>query len=270
MTCFICTTCGSQFADSAAPPGCCQICMDERQYVGWDGQAWTRLEELRQRHRLRFEKEGEGVTGVGIEPHFAIGQRALLVQTASGNILWDCVALIDDEAVSRITAMGGLEAIAISHPHYYTVMVEWSEAFGGVPIYLHEADRQWVMRPHRSIAHWSGDTVGIAPGVTLVRCGGHFPGGTVMHWAEGAGGGGALFAGDVIQVCQDRNAVSFMYSFPNYIPLNATAVSHIAASVRPYRFEPIFGAFARRNVAAGGRGVLERSLARYLKAIAPS
>jgi hypothetical protein len=268
MTCFICTTCGTQFAESAVPPKSCPICLDERQFVGWDGQSWTRLEEMRQRYRLRFESEGEGITGIGIEPHFAIGQRALLIQTGAGNVLWDCVALVDDDAVRRIKAMGGLQAIAISHPHYYTVMAEWSEAFGA-PIYLHEADRQWVMRPHRSIEHWAGDTKVVGPGVTLIRCGGHFPGGTVMHWAEGAGGKGALFAGDVIQVCQDRKSVSFMYSFPNYIPLNAATVSHIAAKVEPFRFEPIFGAFAKRNVPVNGRAVLERSVARYLRAIAP-
>ena len=27
--------------------------------------------------------------------------------------------------------LGGIAAIAISHPHYYTSMVEWSRAFGG-------------------------------------------------------------------------------------------------------------------------------------------
>ena len=56
--------------------------------------------------------------------------------------------------------MGGIKAIAISHPHYYSSMVEWSRAFGGVPIYLHAADRQWVMRPDHAIVFWEGEIKG--------------------------------------------------------------------------------------------------------------
>jgi hypothetical protein len=268
MTSFICITCGTQFAESAAPQASCPICLDDRQFVGWDGQSWTTLDDLRRSHKLRFEAEDDGVTGISIEPHFAIGQRALLVQTQSGNVLWDCVALIDEDAVRKIQALGGLSAIAISHPHFYTVLGEWSEAFGGVPVYLHEDDRQWVMRPHRSIVHWNGNTHRIAPGLTLIRCGGHFPGSTVMHSAESAGGRGALFSGDTIMVAQDRKSVSFMHSFPNFIPLNAASVRRVAAAVAPYRFGKIFSGFGRRNVMREGEAVLERSVARYLEAIA--
>jgi hypothetical protein len=267
MTPFICVTCGMQFSKTEAPPSICAICTDDRQFVGWEGQTWTTLEKLRTTHKLRFEDEDIGVTGVGIEPHFAIGQRALLVQTPHGNVLWDCVALVDDETMRRIEAAGGLKAIAISHPHYYTVMAEWSDAFGGIPIYLHEDDRKWVMREHPAIVHWKGDDREIAPGLTLIRCAGHFPGATVMHWAQGAKGEGAVFAGDVIAVNLDRASVSFMHSFPNYIPLDAGAVRRIGEVMAPYRFAKIFGAFSGRNVMADGRAVFERSVARYLKAI---
>jgi len=193
---------------------------------------------------------------------------AVWVRTAQGNVLWDCVADIDADAVKSIAGLGGLRAIAISHPHYYTVLAEWSEAFGGIPVYLHALDRQWVMRPHGDIVHWDGETQPLWDGVTLVRCGGHFPGGSVMHWAQGAGGRGALFTGDVMQVGQDRNSVSFMHSFPNYIPLNAASVKTVAKAVIDYPFETIFGAFARRNVMIDGKAVLARSVERYLEAIA--
>ena len=49
MTNYICVTCGTQFADSQTPPAHCPICEDERQYIGWNGQQWTTLEELRQK-----------------------------------------------------------------------------------------------------------------------------------------------------------------------------------------------------------------------------
>ena len=97
----------------AAPS--CPICDDVRQYVRWSGQEWTTFEELRKTHRNVFMEEG-GLTGIGIEPAFAIGQRALVIPTPDGAVLWDCVSLITEEAVERIRCLGGLKAIAISHP----------------------------------------------------------------------------------------------------------------------------------------------------------
>ena len=109
--------------------------------------------------------------------------------------------------------MGGISAIAISHFHCYSSMVEWSRAFGNVPIYLHASDRQWAMRPDNSVVFWDGEIRELLEGLTLIRWGGHFDGGTVLHWASGAGGKGALLTGDILQVVQDRRHVSFMYSY---------------------------------------------------------
>ena len=114
-----------------------------------------------------------------------------------------------------------LKAIAVSHPHYYGAVADWSDAFGGVPVYLHGDDRAFVTRPHRSIEPWSGDSCRLSDDILLLRCGGHFAGGTVLHWRAAADGRGALFTGDVAMVAMDRRSVSFMYSYPNYIPLNA-------------------------------------------------
>jgi glyoxylase-like metal-dependent hydrolase (beta-lactamase superfamily II) len=132
-----------------------------------------------------FRREGE-LIGIGTSPSFGIGQRALLVRTRHGNVLWDCISLIDDAIVDIVNALGGVEAIAISHPHYYTTMVEWSAAFGGIPVYLHAADRRWIMRSAPCLQLWTEPTREILPGVTLIRVGGHFDGGTVLHWADGA------------------------------------------------------------------------------------
>src|SRR5690606_12709356 len=147
---FICTTCGTQFAETDEPPAECKICTDERQYVGWAGQQWTTLADLRQSHRIVVRLEEAGLYGIGMEPSFAIGQRALLVTHPKGNVLWDCIPLIDDGLVEMVKGIGGISAIAISHPHYYTSMVEWSRAFD-CPIYLHSADRKWVIRPDPAI-----------------------------------------------------------------------------------------------------------------------
>ncbi len=267
MPAFICNTCGSQFTPSEHPPPDCPICLDERQFVPPGGQAWTTLEVLARRHFNCFRQHEPGLIGIGMEPRFAIGQRALLVRTPQGNVLWDCIPLIDAATIEIVKGLGGLTGIAISHPHYYSTMVEWSHAFGGVPVHLHAADRQWVMRPDPAIKFWDGDTLALAPGVTLIRCGGHYAGGTVLHWAAGGSGKGALLTGDIVQLIPDRRYVSFMRSYPNLIPLSAPAVARIGAMLEPYAFDVLYGAFFDRVIPQGGKEAIRRSVARYIAAI---
>ena len=263
----ICITCGTQFAETAAAPERCPICEDERQYVNWSGQRWTSLEALREGHRNVLREEEPGLTGIVTEPSFAIGQRALLLQTAGGNILWDCLSLIDEATVDAVRSRGGLTAIAISHPHYYSSLVEWSRAFGSVPVYLHADDREWIMRPDPAIRCWEGEASRLGEGVTLIRCGGHFPGASVLHWAGGAGGRGALLTGDTLQVVPDRRHVSFMRSYPNLIPLSGAAVRRILGAVRPYAFDRIYGAFTGRTIPRAAKEAVARSADRYANAI---
>jgi hypothetical protein len=267
---FVCTTCGTQYAESGKPPAACAICQDERQYVKATGQQWTTLDKLRLTNRNSIKFEEPGLIGIGLEPHFAIGQRALLVQAPAGNVLWDCVSLIDDATREAVRALGGLAAIAISHPHYYSSMVAWSEAFGGVPIYLHAADRRWVMYPDPAIVFWEGETLPLAEGLALVRCGGHFDGGTVLHWAAGAEGKGALLSGDILQVCADRRHLSYMYSYPNYIPLSAPVVRRVVQAVEPFAYDRIYGAWWDKVIDRDGRAAVARSAERYLRAIGAS
>ena len=127
-----------------------------------------------------------------------------MIQSGYGNVLWDCMSLIDDQTVQAIEALGGISAIAISHPHYYSSMIEWSDAFGGVPIYIHAADAGWLGRRSDNLVLWEQKTLPLSPEVTLVHCGGHFDGSAVLHWAQGADGKGALLTGDTIYVVTDR------------------------------------------------------------------
>jgi hypothetical protein len=264
MPAFICATCGSQFTPSQAPPPSCPICEDERQYVPPGGQKWTTLDELAPRHFNCYQQYEPGLIGVGTVPEFAIGQRALILRAADGNVLWDCISFIDAATIELVKGLGGLAAIAISHPHYYSTMVEWSRAFGGIPIYLPAADRQWIMRPDPVIKLWEGDTLQLAPGIMLIRCGGHFAGGTVLHWAGGGQGRGALLSGDIVQLIPDRRHVSFMRSYPNLIPLSAPAVARIGAILEPFSFDVIYGAWFDRVIPRGGKEAVKRSIARYI------
>ena len=255
---FICVTCGTQFQDSEAPPAECPICTDPRQYVPPEGQQWTTLTELATDHHNDIRAEGD-LVGIGTEPSFAIGQRALLVPFGDSNLLWDCITLLDDASAEEVEHRGGLAAIAISHPHYYSGMVEWAHRFS-CPIYLHGADADWVMRPDPAIEHWDGDLNELGWGLTLVRGGGHFPGGTMLHRAEGAG---VLLTGDIIQVIPDRTHVGFMWSYPNLIPLPETAVQGIAAAVEPFAFDVIYGAWWGRVIPSGAKEIVRRSAERY-------
>jgi glyoxylase-like metal-dependent hydrolase (beta-lactamase superfamily II) len=256
-----------QYAESALPPADCVVCLDERQYVKRTGQQWTTLDRLRLTNRNSIKLEDPSLIGIGIEPPFAIGQRALFLRASTGNILWDCIPLLDEATVEAIQAMGGISAIAISHPHYYSSMVEWSRAFGGAPIYIHADDGKWMMRPDKSVVFWEGETRILADGLTLIRCGGHFEGGTVLHWADGASGNGALLTGDIIQVVADRKHVSFMYSYPNYIPLAASAIRRITKAVDPFRYDRVYGAFWDMVIERDGKAAVERSAARYLRVV---
>jgi hypothetical protein len=266
MTNYLCATCGTQFPSTEVPPERCPICEDERQYVGWGGQQWTSLEALRQNHTNRIAEEEPGLWGIGSEPAIAIGQRALLVNAPAGNVLWDCISLLDNTTVDAVRERGGIKAIAVSHPHYYSSMIEWSHAFDA-PVYLHADDCQWVVRPDRAIRFWAGETLALGDGLTLIRCGGHFPGGTVLHWAAGAEGRGAMLTGDIIDVAQDRRWVSFMYSYPNKIPLSAAAVRRIVGAVEPFQFDRIYGAWWGRVVAADAKAAVARSAERYIRFI---
>ena len=264
---YICMTCGTQYPESSTPPAHCPICEDERQYIGPNGQQWTTLAELQQEHTNIIKEHEPGLTGIGSEPRFAIGQRALLLQTPAGNLLWDCITLIDEATVDAVQALGGVAAIAISHPHYYSSMVEWSRAFGNAPIYLHAADRAHAMRSDPAIVFWEGETLPLLESLTLVRCGGHFAGGTVAHCPQGAEGRGVLLSGDIIQVVQDRRFVSFMRSYPNLIPLPAAAVERIVAAVEPFAFDRIYGAWWETVVAQDAKAAVHRSAERYIRAI---
>jgi hypothetical protein len=258
----ICRTCGVQYGAARED---CPICLDERQYVGWDGQQWTTLGELAAAgHRGVIREEGPGVVGIGTEPAFAIGQRAALVTTPAGNVLWDAITYLDDDLAGRVRGLGGISAVAVSHPHFYGSMIEWAHEFGA-PVYIHERDRQWVARPDPAVSFWQGDTLAIGDGLTLINVGVHFAGGQVLHWAGGEEGRGVLLSGDILTVVQDRRWVSFMYSYPNLIPERPVVIRRGLALLEPYPFERVYGAWWRRVVHTDGAAAVRRSAERYLR-----
>jgi glyoxylase-like metal-dependent hydrolase (beta-lactamase superfamily II) len=256
MPAFICFACGTQFPPSKEPPDRCPICEDYRQPVRREGQAWTTLEELRSDHHNELRDLEPGLVGIGISPRFAIGQRALLIQTPGGNVLWDCIPVLDASTASRIHELGGIQHIAISHPHYYSSMVDWAHEFGAT-IHLAAADRDWVMRPDPSISFWSG-SVEPVPGVRVIQTGGHFEGASVLHWQ------GALMTGDIIYVLPGRDArVSFMRSYPMLLPLSEALLAGLLAAIGDLGYDRIYGAWWESVIDSNAKQVVSESTELY-------
>ena len=119
-------------------------------------------------------------------------------------------------------------AIAISHPHYYTTMVEWAHAFD-CPI-LVPRGRPRVgdasRRRGRALVGRHPRALGRPDAAAARRA---LRGGQVLHWPEGD----ALLSGDIVQVLPGGRWVSFMYSYPMLIPLPAREVERIAAALEP-------------------------------------
>src|ERR1700758_527309 len=257
MPAWICRTCGVQNPPSDEPPAACPICLDERQYVGWGGQQWTTMAELAADRSVLLRGEEPDLIGGGVEPAFAIGQRALLVRTPHGNVLWDCVSLLDDAARARIAELGGIAAICLSHPHFYGANAEFADAFGA-RIFIPRADQQWVQRPSPRIEYFDEGAEPV-PGVSRARVGGYFDGAAVLHWPAGSEGRGALLTGDTITVVSDRDWVSFMWSYPNLIPLDEVTVLDIAERAGRFSFDRVYGGWWGRVVVADGAAAVRRS-----------
>jgi hypothetical protein len=260
---WICATCGNHYPGTESPPASCVICADERQWVPRSGQRWTTHQDLAAdgRHCELWEEE-PGLLGIGVTPSVGIGQRALLVRTGQGNLLWDPPGFVDDDAIGRVREAGGLRAVTASHPHFYGAMAEWAHAFGA-DVLVPEADADWVTRPDPAIRTWAGQ-LDVLPGVTLVQCGGHFPGSAVVHWAAGAGGAGALLTGDTIFVTPGEDRLSFIWSAPNRLPLPEPLIRGILDAVAPFPFDRIYGGWAP-TIHTGARQLLEASAQRYIQ-----
>ncbi len=264
METWICATCGNHFPDPR--PDVCVVCADERQWVPPGGQQWTTLAGLAAAgHRSVVREVEPGLTGIGAEPPVAIGQRALLVSTDEGNVLWDPSGFIDDAAVAAVRSAGGLAYVTASHPHFYGAIASWAREFDA-EILVPEDDAAWLRAgPDVRVRQWRSEVFGVLRDVTLVQCGGHFPGSAVLHWATGADGRGVLLAGDTIFVTPGEDRVSFIWSAPNRLPLSEAAVENVVSSVEPFAFDRIYGGWWTPVLRSGARDVVRRSASRYIE-----
>lgn len=264
-----CSTCGVERRPPL--PRVCPICADERQYVPASGQRWTTPEAARDRGaRVEFTEWEPSVVGLIHHDSPGIGQRPALIRTEHGNVLVEVPNVITDEAVSTIRGWGGIDAIIASHPHMYGLQSLWSEAFGDCPVFVSAPDERWLgVRPRTTVVWGGGHALPpgdggeaeIIPGVVASQPGGHFPGSVVVHWTA-PDGEGVLFTGDTIGTVADPRWVTFMRSFPNWLPLSGAVVQRIAEHVSRYDFDRIYSNFGG-CVPREARAVVRRSAERY-------
>lgn len=255
----LCAACGVEAADPL--PSVCPICEDERQFVPRGGQVWTTTGELAESgRRVSLDEVEPGLHSLRVEPRTGIGQTCYLVRTSSGNVLFDVPPYLDDEAVAAVAGLGGIDAIVASHPHMHGLQVAWSEAFAGARILVARRDRSWVQRPSPHVREFE-DEAEVLRGVRVRRVGGHFPGSCVVSF-EARDGALVLLGSDSISPVAREGWVTFMRSFPNYLPLSAGAVRGIAQRVADLPVERIYGSFGQRTRQDGARAIAE-SAERY-------
>lgn len=257
----ICATCGTHYAPDTSFE-LCPICNDDRQYIPEGGQRWTTPEQLTSRYSVRTNKLQENVYELEITPSFAIAQRAFLILSPQGNILWDCIPLLNDPLIEFIKAKGGLRAIAFSHPHYYSNMLDWAAAFD-CPIYIHRSDEQWIFNKGPRIERWEGQEKTLWDGMRLINVGGHFPGSSVLHVPH-LSSEGAVFCGDTLVIAPNKKHIAVMYSYPNRMPLPHGEVQRIKEQVEAIPFDTLYSFMRDLNLTGNVKDIFNKSMERYL------
>ncbi|GAB3488116.1 hydrolase [Amycolatopsis cihanbeyliensis] len=243
MTIWICTGCGLEHPDSPEPPpvdGCVldrgEVGVEERGDLGPHGRGWTTHAELAaQPHETLRRDHGRGVYSLRREPRFAIGHWSFLVRTAHGNLLWDPPAYLDEEVLGLVRELGGVDVIAVSHPHMFAAQVSWSHAFGRVPVLVNADDQEWVPRADPVVEYWK-DHAEPLPGVELIQLGGHMPGSSVARTSDGT-----LLVGDTISGVPVHPAwVSFTRNYPKLVPLSPAVVRRIVRRLDAYEYDRLY------------------------------
>ncbi len=257
----ICTACGTQYLENKDDLKLCPICTDDRQAVPENGQTWTSLNELTDNHSVIIKKLHEQLYGIKMAPSFAIGQRALLVITPAGNILWDCIALLNEPTIEFIKSKGGLKAIAFSHPHYYTTMNDWAAIFN-CPVYIHQNDEQWIFNKGIHISLWKSMEKDLWDDIRLINVGGHFPGSSILH-VPFLSNGGTVLCGDTFYISPSKKHMAIMYSYPNRIPLPLHEIERIKKQMLTIQYDTMFGFYDYQNIYHDAKHIMEHSLTKY-------
>jgi glyoxylase-like metal-dependent hydrolase (beta-lactamase superfamily II) len=259
----LCVTCGTQFPPDQLLPQLCPICNDDRQYIPETGQAWMDYTALEKNFEIKMRQWHENLYEFKVSPHFAIGQKAFLVLSPGGNILWDCIPLLDEATIAFIKSKGGLKAIAISHPHYYSTMNHWAETFN-CPVYIHDSDQQWIVYQSKSINLWKGYRKLLWDNIYIMNIGGHFPGSCILH-VPALSSKGTVLCGDSLFISRSKRHISIMYSYPNLIMLTKDELYLVLEDMENLDFDTMYGAFDGQVLLGNAKEIFDKSMNRYIE-----
>lgn len=259
----ICIACGTQFPLEKNNIEICTICSEERQYIPQKGQSWTNHQTLLTTHKNKIVKLNENLYEIVVEPSFAIGQRAFLVISKTGNILWDCIPLLDFETIKFINEKGGLKVIAISHPHYYSNMNDWAATFN-CPIYIHKKDHEFIIDNGKNVKLWEGNKIEIFDYINIHNIGGHFDGSSILI-IPSMSKLGTMLTGDTMYLSPTKKHFAIMYSYPNRIPLPINEIIRIKDRFETISFDTVYGFYSYQNLTENAREIFNKSLETYLK-----
>lgn len=256
----ICSTCGTYYQVEKVSK-LCTICMDERQYIPETGQIWTTPKDLRNKYSIKLNQLKHNLYELEINPKFAIGQRALLVLSEKGNILWDCIPMLDELTKEFIKSKGGLKAIAFSHPHYYSNMNDWAEEFD-CPIYIHQNDEKHIMEKSNYIHLWKGEELDLWEGIKILLIGGHFAGSSILH-VPFLTHEGTIICGDTLFLSPNKKHFSVFFSYPNRIPLPLSEMKRIKKRLDLISFDSFLGYIKTQNLSENVKSIMDKSFAKY-------
>ncbi|WP_257668709.1 hypothetical protein [Parapedobacter tibetensis] len=171
--------------------------------------------------------------------------------------------MLDEETIRFISSKGGLSAIAFSHPHYYSNMNDWAKVFD-CPIYIHQADEQYIMDKSEYIHLWEGEEIPLWDDLKLVNIGGHFEGSSVLLISEPSKKG-VILCGDTMYLSPSKNHFALMYSYPNRMPLPISEIKRIKQRLDTLDFNSVYGFYSYQNVIGTAKEILEASVKRYLR-----
>lgn len=257
----ICSTCGTYYPADAVP-AICPICEDERQYIPDSGQSWTQPKELVRKHSIKLNRLREKLYEIEINPLFAIGQRALLVLSEQGNILWDCIPMLDELTVEFIRSKGGLKGIAFSHPHYYSNMNDWAEVFD-CPVYIHKNDAEHIVSKGSHIYLWEGNELELWDGMKLFLVGGHFEGSSILH-VPFLSKEGSILCGDTLFLSPSKKHFSVFRSYPNKIPLASKEMKRVKNRLDEIPFDSFYGYIKSQNLHEHVKEIFTESMKKNL------
>ena len=256
-----CSTCGTKFVDQKNTSVNCPVCSNDRQYLPAKGQSWTKPEDLQNSFSNLITRINDNLYEIKTIPKFAIGQRAFLILTPNGNILWDCILLLNESTIAFNKSKGGLKAIAISHPHYYSSINDWAEVFN-CPVYIHQNDEEFIFTKGPNITLWEGGEKELWDSMKIKNIGGHFPGSSILI-VPFLSPGGTILCGDTFYISPSKTHVSVMYSYPNFIPVSLSEIKRINGSMNNIPFDTLLGAFDNQKISPNAKEILHASLEKY-------